>query len=62
MNKEKMLKVNFIIQAVLTAVSQIIKIVQKTKKKERGPLPTSPKGAESDPKTKNEYEKTDEEG
>ena len=62
MNKEKLLRVNFVIQVVLTAVSQIVKIVKQTKKKGRGPLPTSPKGAESDPKTKKEYEETDEEG
>lgn len=33
MNSEKLFKVNFIIQAVLTAVSQIINIVQTSKKK-----------------------------
>ena len=33
MNREKLFKVNFIIQAVLTAVSQIINIVQTSKKK-----------------------------
>ena len=35
MNKEKMLKVNFIIQAVLTAVSQIVKIVKQVKENKR---------------------------
>lgn len=35
MDKEKLFKVNFIIQAVLTAVTQIINIVQSTKSKKR---------------------------
>lgn len=33
MDRNKLFKINFIIQAVLTTVSQIINIVQQTKKK-----------------------------
>ena len=33
MDRNKLFKINFIIQAVLTTVSQIITIVQQTKKK-----------------------------
>ena len=33
MNRNKLITINFIVQAVLTTVSQIINIVQQTKKK-----------------------------
>lgn len=33
MDTNKLIKINFIVQAVLTTVSQIIKIVQQSKKK-----------------------------
>ena len=33
MDRNKLFKINFIVQAVLTTISQIIKIVQQTKKK-----------------------------
>lgn len=33
MDRNKLFKINFIIQAVLTTVSQIINIVQQTKKR-----------------------------
>ena len=33
MDRNKLFKINFIVQAVLTAVSQIINIVQQTKKR-----------------------------
>lgn len=33
MDTNKLIKINFIVQAVLTTVSQIINIVQQTKKK-----------------------------
>lgn len=33
MDRNKLFKINFIVQAVLTTVSQIINIVQQTKKK-----------------------------
>ena len=32
MDRNKLFKINFIVQAVLTTISQIIKIVQQTKK------------------------------
>lgn len=33
MNRNKLITINFIVQAILTTVSQIINIVQQTKKK-----------------------------
>ena len=51
MDRNKLFKINFIIQAILTTVSQIINIVQQKKTKTK-----------TKTKTKDESERTDSEG